>query len=664
MLAAYPFIVYFGLGRFEPRVLYLIVGILLGIRGLIGLRSLNVEHVRKLAPPAIAITAVLAAGAWFNSETLFLLIPGIISAVLGGFFMVSYFSPPSMIEVFARMSVSDMTDETVQYTRRVTLVWVGFFLFNTAVVCYLSFFASKEAWAIYTGVIAYLLIALLLAVEFLYRVWKFRNYRGYWFDPYLRALFPPRGNVKETYVPLHKLMVQGRRHGATVAKGMNREYTWKDLQNRVSDLTGVLQEEAEPTRENDPEDPHWVLACKNTFEFCVGLLSIWQAGGVAVLPPIDQMDQLEQFLDERVTGVVTDGKPEDLGVSPVVRTESASDQSVSFDIVDRDRRVVELYTSGSAGNRSTVPKTLDNLAREVRTLEEQWREDIGEAVVLSTVPHQHIYGLLFRLLWPLSAGRVFDEETHLYPGELEERHRRICEETSCLVSSPAHLQRLIRHEPDAGFAEQTVVVFSSGGPLPEGTARELQQIFGRYPYEVFGSTETGGVAWRNRGGSDSLWQPFEPVEVRGTDVLEVRSPFLSSPEEWHRTDDLVEFKNGKFKLKGRRDREVNIAEKRISLPEMEEQLDRHEHVKTSAVTAVRREDGDTVRHVPAAVAVLSEEGQDVLNREGKKKINRLLRQHLQEVFEPVVVPRLWRYVEELPRDARGKVPEKKLKRLF
>jgi len=50
--------------------------------------------------------------------------------------------------------------------------------------------------------------------------------------------------------------------------------------------------------------------------------------------------------------------------------------------------------------------------------EDLWGETLGKLPVISTVSHQHIYGLLFRLLWPFSSGRVFQLATHTYPEHL------------------------------------------------------------------------------------------------------------------------------------------------------------------------------------------------------------------------------------------------------
>jgi acyl-coenzyme A synthetase/AMP-(fatty) acid ligase len=76
-----------------------------------------------------------------------------------------------------------------------------------------------------------------------------------------------------------------------------------------------------------------------------------------------------------------------------------------------------------------------------------------------------------------------------------------------LVSTPAQLARFPGLLALAQW-QRPEMIFSSGGPLAPETAALYRAAFGAAPVEVFGSTETGGVAWRRRdGGADEEgWQ--------------------------------------------------------------------------------------------------------------------------------------------------------------
>ena len=63
---------------------------------------------------------------------------------------------------------------------------------------------------------------------------------------------------------------------------------------------------------------------------------------------------------------------------------------------------------------------------------------MGAQRVVGTVSHQHIYGMLFRIFWPLVSGGVSADKSADYWEQLE---RKLSPETT-LVTGPAHLMRL------------------------------------------------------------------------------------------------------------------------------------------------------------------------------------------------------------------------------
>ena len=84
-------------------------------------------------------------------------------------FAISLRYPPSAIERLARLQEPDLPESGVRYTRRVTQVWCGFFIVNGSIALATVLWASDAAWALYNGLIAYLLMGLLFAAEWLVR---------------------------------------------------------------------------------------------------------------------------------------------------------------------------------------------------------------------------------------------------------------------------------------------------------------------------------------------------------------------------------------------------------------------------------------------------------------------------------------------------------------
>ena len=310
-----------------------------------------------------------------------------------------------------------------------------------------------------------------------------------------------------------------------------------------------------------------------------------------------------------------------------------------------------LYTSGSSGVPKAVRKTLAQFDAEVRTLEMQWGGMIGEAPMLASVPHRHIYGLLFRVFWPLAAGRAFDRESCAEPLQLQARLDKVGR--AAVVSSPSQLDRWTELPGFDTLCPAPCVYFSSGGPLSEQTADTYARRFDAAPVEIYGSTETGGIAWRRRDRTDA-WQAVPGAELKCDEhgALLVRSPHLGH-DDWHRTDDAVAFdEDGRFRLKGRLDRIVKLDGKRVSLPEIEAHLARHPYVSQAAAVVLP----GAVRDRLGALIALTREGCAALLANGRIALAKELRTHLGEYIEAVVLPRRWRFCTALPFDARGKLP--------
>ncbi|MGF6412114.1 acyl-CoA synthetase (AMP-forming)/AMP-acid ligase II [Paraburkholderia sp. MM5482-R2] len=310
-----------------------------------------------------------------------------------------------------------------------------------------------------------------------------------------------------------------------------------------------------------------------------------------------------------------------------------------------------LYTSGSSGTPKPIRKTLAQFNAEVHTLERQWGALLGDATMLASVPHHHIYGLLFRVLWPLAAGRAFDRAIGGEPLQLQARIAQ-CGATA-VVSTPAQLSRWPALPGFAALTPAPRAFFSSGGPLAADAAQAYAASYGAAPLEIYGSTETGGIAWRRQDQGDA-WQPVAGAEVRRDDdgALCVRSPHLDH-DGWHRTGDRIAFDaDGRFRLQGRLDRVLKLGGKRVSLPELEARLALHPYVAQAALVPLIGASRERV----GAVVALTEAGGAALCDEGRVALAKTLRRHLADYFDAVVLPRHWRFRVSLPFDARGKLP--------
>ena len=170
LFALYPLLIFVGLHFFSPRSVAAFVLIALAVRyrrdaaRLLG--GFSVGQLIALSLPALLGTAVLV----MNSETLLRLYPSAISTSMLILFGVTLFQPPTMVERFARLQEPDLSPTRVRYTRHVTEAWCLFFVINGGIAGYTAAFASREAWALYNGLVAYLLMGAMFAGERLVRL--------------------------------------------------------------------------------------------------------------------------------------------------------------------------------------------------------------------------------------------------------------------------------------------------------------------------------------------------------------------------------------------------------------------------------------------------------------------------------------------------------------
>jgi uncharacterized membrane protein len=175
MLTLYPLLIFVGLHYFDPRALgaALLCVLLLRHRGQLKqfVFGLPGAHHLALCLPIVLGALVVAT----NDEKLLLLYPVAVNAAMLVLFSVSLIQPPTTIERIARLHEPDLSPAGVRYTRALTVIWCTFFVVNGAIAAYTALGASREAWALYNGLIAYLLMGALLAGERIARPWLLRT---------------------------------------------------------------------------------------------------------------------------------------------------------------------------------------------------------------------------------------------------------------------------------------------------------------------------------------------------------------------------------------------------------------------------------------------------------------------------------------------------------
>ena len=388
-----------------------------------------------------------------------------------------------------------------------------------------------------------------------------------------------------------------------------------------------------------------LLACHDRYHFAVALLASCLKGHAVALPPNYVRATLEPLLREpTVVAGLHDGD----GVGLLLPDMLPGDTGLgdfTLEPIPAERAFVTLYTSGSTGAPQAVPKTAAQVLGEVNTLASTFGGQLQ--CIMATVPPRHIYGLLFGVLLPLRTGARFVRETPLQPDAIAEVSSRQGAET--LVAVPAHLRAFSgRSRGSLGCLKQ---VFSSGAPLPAQDFATLDSL-ALNVYEIFGSTETGGIAHRSR--SDQPWQPFVGVSVdAGPDSeLLLRSPLLDAGEPQPRVcEDRIELRpDGRFVHRGRADAVVKVGATRVGLRDVEARIAALPRVRDVSVLAVDV-GGARGKEIRAVVAADNWDGPG-------------MRAALRQWLDPMAIPRRLRFVDTLPREATGKLRRQALLALF
>src|SRR5215472_5247278 len=393
-----------------------------------------------------------------------------------------------------------------------------------------------------------------------------------------------------------------------------------------------------------PERPYLLNLCVDRYRFAVGFAAALLRGQTNLLPPNETPDLIGRLaaqypgvycLSDRATGQVqleTIRYPEMTARGPAQAPVPRLPESQVAAIV---------FTSGSTGQPIPYRKTWGSLTR-VALAE---IESLGMAAwpgmsVLGTVPPQHVFGLEATVLAVMQSGFALHAGRPFYPAD-------ICAELAalprprCLVTSPVHLRVLLA---EADRLPPVDFVLCATAPLSPQLAAEAESRFAAPLHEIYGCTESGGIASR-RTVTTSEWHAMRDVSLRADDKgTWVRGGHV---EIEVLLADVIELRDqGRFELYGRTADLVNIAGKRTSLAHLNYHLNSIPGVLDGAFIVPERGDGKETR-LAAFVVAPAVSAENVI-------------QALRSRIDAAFLPRPLHLVDALPRNATGKLPRKAL----
>jgi len=424
---------------------------------------------------------------------------------------------------------------------------------------------------------------------------------------------------------------------------------------------------------------------------------IWRAGGIAVplslFYPRPELDYVLQDTDP--AALIAHPDFEDL-VGPLAR-ERGLRFGLSTEVLDHilgplpsvspERRAMILYTSGTTGKPKGVVTTHANITAQIESLVEAW-EWTKDDRIANVLPLHHVHGIVNVLSCSFWVGAICEILPRF---DAREMWARIAEGGLTLfMAVPTIYVKLIDAWEKASRADQIRMsegcarmrlMVSGSAALPVSVLLRWKEIAGHVLLERYGMTEIGmglsnplhgerlpghvgaplpGVEVRR---VDEKGAPVEPdspgeIQVRGRTVF---LEYWRRPDEtqkafrdgWFLTGDIAVEEQGSYRILGRSSVDIiKTGGYKVSALEIEEVLRTHQDIKECAVVGIP--DALWGERVSAAL---------VLHKGANLNIGSL-REWAKERLASYKIPKDALVVEELPKNAMGKVSKPSIKTLM
>jgi malonyl-CoA/methylmalonyl-CoA synthetase len=479
----------------------------------------------------------------------------------------------------------------------------------------------------------------------------------------------------------------------TAIRSATGSHTYRDLVAASGTIAATLLD-----NHDDLQEARIALLTPPGERYIQAQWGIWRAGGTAVPLSLSATErELEYTLTDSQadTAIVASELAEKVlsicdrhGIRIVSTGDRPSTPSVALPEIAIDRRAMILYTSGTTSKPKGVVTTHACIQAQIESLIKAWRWQQDDRIPLF-LPLHHIHGIINIMSCALWSGA----EIEAFPQfALDAVLSRVADQAyTIFMAVPTIYVKLIQRleelplterEPIVqGFANMRLMI-SGSAALPASVHEKWAELTGQKLLERYGMTEVGMALSNPYEGErrpGTVGQPLPGVEVRLQDdsgepitdegilgEIEVRGPTVfkeywnraeatnrSFIDGWFRTGDIAVVEDGYYRIMGRRS--VDIIKSggyKLSALEIEASLLDHPDIAQCAVVGIPDEEwGETVA---TAVVLTSDESLDLdsLHTWCKGRIS------------PYKIPRRLLVVDELPRNAMGKVEKPAVARLF
>lgn len=370
-------------------------------------------------------------------------------------------------------------------------------------------------------------------------------------------------------------------------------------------------------------------------------------GQMTLLPQSRAPQTLRRIADEYRDSyalIDQDEPVEGLSCVTLLSERSRPRRSLKIPLISLEQQVAVAFTSGSSGQPMPSRKTWGALVSVARDTGSRFGLQARHCrAVVATVPHQHMFGLEASVMLPIQHGLTMHAGRPLFPEDVRSALEEVAG-PSVLITTPLHLRACVVTGVKLPRLE---MILSATSPLARELAREAEERFHAPVNEIFGFAEAGSVASRRTVMTDE-WQMLDGVTLAGEEpAWSVQAEYL--PRTVRFPDRITVSGQGRFRVLGRREDQINIAGHRASLGDLTRKLLEVDGVQDGAFYVP-----DTVQSPLARLSA-------VVVAPGKTRED--IRRALRLSIDPVFLPRPLLLVARLPRNETGKLPREALRRL-
>lgn len=490
-------------------------------------------------------------------------------------------------------------------------------------------------------------------------------------------------------IPLIERVFQFPSRTAVVDRG--NKFTYQDLLERSAAIAQSLLGE-----QKDLYQQRVAFIVNPSYDYLAVQWGIWRAGGIAVpLCTSYPFPSLQYVIEDTQASFLIVAPEFEETLSPYQKSQTLRYLSTrdlqnhptrALPDINPNRGAMILYTSGTTSLPKGVLSTHQTITAQIKSLVEAWNWSEKDHI-LSILPLHHVHGIINVNSCALWSGATVEFLPQFDPAKVFEI---FCQgEVNVFMAVPTIYFKLIAFYETLPSSKQEEIqnalkkfrfMVSGSAALPVSVMEKWKSISGHTLLERYGMTEIGMAISNPYEGErrpSHIGQPLPGVSVRlcdenGKEVpadtageIQVKgetvfSEYWGKPEAtakaftadgWFKTGDIAIVEDGYFRILGRDS--VDIIKSggyKISALEIEEKIRAHEAVKDCGVVGIPDEEwGEKV-----VAALVADQNVDISE----------LKNWLRAQLPSYKIPKEFLFLEELPRNALGKVTKNELKKLF